>query len=257
MCLIFFSVRQHPKYNLIVAANRDEFYHRPTAPLHFWPDNTEILAGRDTQAEGTWLGLAKSGRFAFVTNYRDPANINPNAPSRGKLVSDFLLSNASPLDYVRQLEAVASQYNGFNLVVGHGQSLVYYSNYGNGLQALGPGYYGLSNALLETPWPKLVNGKRKLEPLLQAETIEPETIFQALYDEQRAPDELLPDTGIGLERERALSSLFIKTPVYGTRCSTVLLIDHQNIATVTERTYNLQRFQFSDQSFALPLPVQP
>lgn len=253
MCLIFFAVNQHPQYRLIVAANRDEFYLRPTEPMHFWRDEPTVLAGRDLQAEGTWLGLSKSGRFAFVTNYRDPANIRAEAPSRGRLVSDFLVSSGKPTEYLDALQQGGKQYNGFNLVVGDLTEVAYYSNYAEGPRVLAPGFYGLSNALLETPWPKLVNGKKKLLPLLHAGTLDPKSIFQALYDEQRAPDEQLPDTGIGLERERALSSMFIKTPVYGTRCSTLLLIDYKNIATIVERTYNLQTFSFTDRSFELHL----
>jgi uncharacterized protein with NRDE domain len=237
----------------MLAANRDEFYNRPAAPMHFWPDHSRILAGRDLQAEGTWLGLTKNGRFAFVTNYRDPAAIRPDAPSRGQLVTRFLLSESSPGDYLRTLEPLAPQYNGFNLVVGNLHEAAYLSNYAEGMVALGPGFYGLSNALLDTPWPKLVKGKKKLMPLLLTGSMETEKIFMALRDEERAPDERLPQTGIGLERERALSSIFIKTPVYGTRCSTLLLIDKQNCATVIERTYNLQTFAHEDRTFELLL----
>jgi uncharacterized protein with NRDE domain len=252
MCLIFFSLHTHPRYRVAVAANRDEFYQRPTEPMHFWADN-QILAGRDVQAEGTWLGLSRHGQWAFVTNYRDPANIRPDAPSRGKLVSDFLQSNATPAAFFQSLAPQANAYNGFNLVAGTPNEAWYFSNYGPAPGPVGPGYYGLSNALLETPWPKLVNGKKKLAHVLTANPIEPAAVFQALYDEERAKDGDLPDTGIGLERERALSSMFIKTPVYGTRCSTVLLIDYKNRATVVERTYDLQTFSFIDRSFELQL----
>ena len=253
MCLIFFAVNQHPRYRLLVAANRDEFFQRPTLPMDFWAEDANILAGRDLQAEGTWLGVSRHGRFAFITNYRDPANSRADAPSRGKLVVDFLASRTAPSSYAQHLEKTGSAFNGFNLVVGNADECWYYSNYDSGARALAPGFYGLSNALLETPWPKVVNGKRKLFPPLHANPVKPDEVLQALLDEERAPDRELPDTGIGLERERALSSMFIKTPGYGTRCSTVLLIDRRHSAFVVERTYDVQTFSYTDRSFNVQL----
>jgi len=242
MCLIFFALNQHPEYKLIVAANRDEFYARKTSPAHFWEDHPQILGGRDLEASGTWMALNKNGKISLVTNYRDPANINPKAPSRGQLVSDFLLNVVSPEEYLSDVSKRASQYNGFNLLTGYTDELWYLSNYGNGIKKLESGVYGLSNHLLDTPWPKVHRGKEKFTRVISEVVIEPDTLFELLYDEQRAEDQLLPDTGIGLERERALSSMFIKTNGYGTRCSTVILVSRDNQILFSERVYDLDTF---------------
>lgn len=249
MCLIFLALNQHPSYKLIVAANRDEFYERKTTPAHFWEDYPNILGGRDLQASGTWMAMNKNGKISLVTNYRDPAHINPSAPSRGKLVSDFLINKDSPEEYLQKVRAHASEYNGFNLLTGNQDELFYLSNYKHGIQKLKSGIYGLSNHLLDTPWPKVERGKDKFSTAISKSVIEPDVLFELLYDEQRAIDQLLPDTGIGLERERALSSMFIKTDGYGTRCSTVVLIDRKNNVLYSERTYNLVSFEYNTQSF--------
>jgi len=249
MCLIFLSLNNHPNYKLIVAANRDEFYVRKTAPAHFWEDNPNILGGRDLQASGTWMAMNKNGKISLVTNYRDPAHINPIAPSRGQLVTDFLFNNDSPEEYLKKVHAHASEYNGFNLLAGNPDELFYLSNYKSGIQKLESGIYGLSNHLLDTPWPKVELGKDKFSSAISTPVVEPDVLFEMLYDEQRAEDSLLPDTGIGLERERALSSMFIKTNGYGTRCSTVVLIDRQNNVLYSERTYNVATFEHNTLSF--------
>jgi uncharacterized protein with NRDE domain len=238
MCLIFFSLNNHPKYKLIVAANRDEFYNRRTTPMDFWSDAPQIVGGRDLEASGTWMAMNRNGKISLVTNYRDPAHINPKAPSRGQLVSDYLLNGDSPDQYLSKILPHVKQYNGFNLLVGNTDKLWYLSNYGNGIQALKPGLYGLSNHLLDTPWPKVERGKEKFKSILDSQILTPEILFELLHDESRAEDQNLPDTGIGLERERALSSMFIRTNGYGTRCSTVVLIDYQNKVHYSERTYN-------------------
>jgi len=249
MCLIFFSINQHPTYKLILAANRDEFYNRKTEAAHYWNDYPDILGGRDLEANGTWMGITKKGRISFVTNYRDPANINPNAPSRGQLVSDYLENSVDPEIYMQGIEKRAAAYNGFNLVVGNADSLWYLSNYKEGIQKITSGFFGLSNHLLETPWPKVKLGKQLLEPVLDQSHINPNDLLDILQDSTRAVDDKLPSTGIGLDRERALSSMFIKTEGYGTRCSTVVLIDHHNQVTFSERVYDLTTFQFTTQKF--------
>jgi uncharacterized protein with NRDE domain len=249
MCLIFLSLNNHPNYKLIVAANRDEFYARKTAPTHFWEDNPNILGGRDLEASGTWMAMNKIGKISLVTNYRDPAHINPTAPSRGQLVTDFLINKDSPEAYLQKVRTHASEYNGFNLLTGNPGELFYLSNYKSGIQKLESGIYGLSNHLLDTPWPKVEQGKDKFSRAISKSVIEPEVLFEMLYDEKRAEDQLLPDTGIGLERERALSSMFIKTNGYGTRCSTVVLIDRQNNVLYSERTYNVATFEHNTLSF--------
>ena len=249
MCLIFIALNYHPRYKLIVAANRDEFYQRKTQPANFWEESPDVLAGRDLEAHGTWMGVTRTGRISFLTNYRDPANINPNAPSRGKLVSDYLMSSISAYNYLKEQEPHAKEYNGFNLITGTSNELFYLSNYKSGIDHLTKGFFGLSNHLLDTPWPKVIRGKKLLEPELQSTQVSSERLLNLLQDENRAQDHLLPDTGIGMERERALSSMFIKTNNYGSRCSTVVLIDHQNHLEFTERVYDLKTFDYSTNRF--------
>ncbi len=256
MCLIFLSLHQHPNYKLIVAANRDEFYARKTEAAEFWNDYPQIVGGRDLEAKkpdgtcGTWMAMNKNGRIAMVTNYRDLKNLKSQAPSRGHLVTDFLLSDELPEKYLRSIEPRASLYNGFNLIVGSAEELFYLSNYKKGIVNIENGFHGLSNHLLDTPWPKVRRGKEKMKLLFEGKKIKPEEILNALYDEQQAPDEQLPDTGVGLERERMLSSMFIKSPNYGSRCSTVVTIDRNNKVEFTERVYDLVTFAFTEKRFA-------
>jgi uncharacterized protein with NRDE domain len=249
MCLIFVALKKHRDYKLIVAANRDEFYNRKTAPADHWSDHPQIIGGRDLQAGGTWLGMNTNGKISMITNFRDPKNINAQAPSRGQLVSDYLLEPVSPKNYLTQIIPNAKNYNGFNLIVGTPDELLYFSNYSEGIIQMKEGLFGLSNHLLETPWPKIKRGKEKLERLIQSPTLNADQLFDVLYDDKVADDPSLPDTGIGLERERALSSMFIKTAGYGTRCSTVILVDHLNNVSFTERVYDLSTFKYSIQNF--------
>ncbi len=259
MCLIFFSLNQHPTYKLILAGNRDEFYGRKTAVANFWDRHPEIVGGCDLEAIqpdgtcGTWMGLSKTGKLAFITNFRDPKNINPQAPSRGQLVSDFLIGNQGAEPYMRDIQTRASQYNGFNLVVGDTNQLYYLSNYQNEIKKLTSGFYGLSNHLLDTPWPKVAKGKAAIERELTQSKLSTENLFAILQDEGRATDDLLPDTGIGLDRERALSSMFIKTNGYGTRCSTVILVTKQGAITFEERTFDLPAFSYTTSQFKFDL----
>src|SRR5687768_2185067 len=183
MCLIFISLKNHANYKLIVAANRDEFYNRKTAPAEYWKDNPEILGGRDLEAGGTWLGMTKTGRLSMITNYRDPKNINPKAPSRGQLVSDYLASRLSPELYLKSLEPKDKVYNGYNLIVGTPDEMWYHSNYQEGIQELKNGLYGLSNHFLETPWPKVEAGKKRMKEILR-KPFKPEDFFQMLFDDQ-------------------------------------------------------------------------
>jgi uncharacterized protein with NRDE domain len=254
MCLIFIALKNHSEYKLVVAANRDEFYHRKTAAADWWTDHPNILGGRDLEAGGTWLGISRSGRISMVTNFRDLKNIKAKAPSRGQLVTDYLLTESTPGNYLHQLEPHAKDYNGFNLLVGSAEAMGYLSNYKTGVDLLTPGIYGLSNHLLDTPWPKVVNGKKKFTNILSGK-FTPAHLFEMLLDEHVAADDLLPDTGVGLERERALSSMFIKSPGYGTRCSTVVLIDHHNNVSFTERVYDLTTFAFSEKQFTFTIPA--
>lgn len=238
MCLILFAYEVHPSYRLVVAANRDEFYDRPTAAAGFWRDAPEVLAGRDLTHGGTWLGVTRDSRFAAVTNYRDPRAVRPDAPSRGHLVGDFLKGSDSPAEYLARVAGGGPRFNGFNLLAGDAGSLHYYSNRGGAPRRLAPGVYGLSNHLLDTSWPKVEAGKRALAALVSAGgELEVESIFRVLSDREPADDSRLPDTGVGLEAERTLSPLFITGPRYGTRCSTVLLAGRDRRVVFVERAF--------------------
>jgi uncharacterized protein with NRDE domain len=238
MCLILFAYQIHPHYRLVLGANRDEFYARPTAPLDFWPDHPEVLAGRDLEQNGTWMGITRSGRLAAVTNYREPRIMKTGAPSRGHLVADFLLGRMPPDAYMRHIAARADQYNGFNLIVGDSVNLVYFSNRGKEVHALGPGIYGLSNHLLDTAWPKVALGKQRLGMHVnRAPEISPDSILTLLQDQTPGAEEDLPSTGVNLAWEKALSPIFIASPDYGTRSSSVLMIDAEGRIRFTERTW--------------------
>lgn len=238
MCLILFAYELHPRYRLILAANRDEFYARPSSAAAFWDDAPNILAGRDLQEGGTWLGITRQGRFAALTNYRDPATLRAEAPSRGRLVCDFLRGRDVPPDYLTSIRSGASAYNGFNLLVGDRHDLFCFSNQGTSARLI-PGLYGLSNHLLNSPWPKVERGKAALQDLLK-DGREPgaEEIFALLADRSRPADADLPDTGIGPEWERILASIFITSPVYGTRSSTVLKIGYNGHIDFLERVFD-------------------
>jgi uncharacterized protein with NRDE domain len=238
MCLILIAYRVHPRYPLVLAANRDEFYQRPTAGAAFWPDAPYLLAGRDLVHDGTWLGITRSGRLAALTNYRDPHAVIRNAPSRGGLVSGFLQSGISSEGYLERLRADAPAYNGYNLLFGDQDALYCYSNKNGEAVKLAPGISGLSNHLLDTPWPKVVRGKESLAEVLRNDEFSREELFTILADRSQAVDEALPDTGVGLARERMLSSVFVTSERYGTRSSTVLLVDANGKVSFTERSFN-------------------
>lgn len=246
MCLILFSYKNHPRYKLILAANRDEFYERPTLSADYWEDHPEVLAGRDLKAKGTWMGInKKTGNIAMLTNYRDLANLKNDAPSRGHLVSDFLIKNQSPEEYYLDIASDLPDYNGFNLLIGNANELYYTSNeFRGGLKKLPEGFYGLSNHLLNTDWPKVKKGKLKLAAITEEKHFDVARLFEAMYDDELAPDHKLPDTGVGLEKERMLSSVFIKSPSYGSRCTTVVLIDNNDKVLFAERSYNTSTFEY-------------
>jgi uncharacterized protein with NRDE domain len=238
MCLIIFLYEKHPDYRLILAANRDEFYDRPTSPLAFWDDSPAVLAGRDLKGKGTWLGITKNGRIAAITNFREPALVKSNAPSRGLLVSDYLTGTKTPKTYLKHIKTIGYRYNGFNLLLGDSEGLYYYSNKADKIKELKPGLYGLSNHLLDTPWPKVEKGKAFFKNILSKEKrINTEDIFSLLADRTFAPDDRLPDTGIGLKWEQILSSLFITSDTYGTRSSSIVLIDQSHKAVFAERSF--------------------
>lgn len=234
MCLILLAWRNHPRFPLVVAANRDEYYRRRSASADFWADAPQVLAGRDLEAGGTWLGVTRTGRFAALTNFRDPARHQPAAPSRGHLVADFLTTTVGIDAYLDALSAQA--YNGFNLLLGDRQRLVAYSNVTGERHELQPGIHGLSNAVLDTPWPKVGAGKTALEQALTSQPDET-ALWRLLCDDTIHPDASLPATGVSLEWERLLSAAFIRSPDYGTRCSTLIRIENGGILSFDERTW--------------------
>lgn len=249
MCLIVFANNFHPNYKLIFAANRDEFYDRPTSQAEFWKDSTELLAGKDLQAGGTWMGITKQGKFAAITNFRDLKNFNAAAPSRGKITLDFLLNNIQPEEYYNSLKPELNSFNGFNLIFGKIEELFYFSNKSGGLQKIERGIQGISNALLNTPWPKVEKSKNHLEILLKQNEIHPYEVMSILYDPTKANDKNLPDTGVGIELERILSPVFISSEKYGTRCSTVVIADKDNNVHFVEKTYHSGIGTFSTKEF--------
>jgi len=240
MCLILLAWNHHPAYRLILAANRDEVHARPSAPAAWWEQPPGILAGRDLAGGGTWCGIDRRGRWAAVTNFRDfrdPATRRENAPSRGLLVSDFLASGTRPESGLTALTTQAGDYRPFNLLAGDRQEIAYFGSREGRVRRLPPGLYGLSNALLDTPWPKVTSAKAALACLLRQEQVASEELFALLADRTPAPDVDLPDTGLGLPRERLLSSRFICSEAYGTRCSTLLLIRKDGRVEFRERRF--------------------
>ena len=242
MCLIVFAYNIHPAYPLVIGANRDEFFDRPTAPLAWWEDHPQVLAGRDLQACGTWMGITDTGRFAAITNFRDPSRTKQKAPSRGALVGDFLCADTSAQTYLEKVRQSADAYNGFNLIVKDGSGLYYYANYQDRIQRLCAGVYGLSNHLLDTDWPKVEKTKKGLTSLMNQDLVDEEAIFTLLADQQPAPEALLPDTGIGPAWERLLSSVFIRSKTYGTRSSSVILMEKNKQIRFSERTFDVSGY---------------
>ena len=242
MCLVLIAWRADPDYPCVVAANRDEFHARPTARAEWWPDRPRILAGRDLEAGGTWLGLTRTGRFAALTNYRDPELRRAAAPglavpSRGQLVTSLLESGGSVADGLTYLREVGANYNAFNVIFSDGRRLgIYESVLGMGRE-LGPGIYGLSNHLLDTPWPKVQSAKSRLEAALLGLT-DTAPLLALLRDDNPASDEQLPQTGVGLQWERLLSSAFVRAPDYGTRSSTIIRIDARGRAYFEEWSWD-------------------
>lgn len=239
MCLILFSWRRHPDYPLVVAANRDEFHDRPTAAAGYWQEAPQILAGRDRQEGGTWLGVDRRGRIAAVTNYRNPSAERKNAHSRGELVINFLLQSQAANEYLHKLQPDCHQYNGFNLFLCDQSGIHYLASQTGEIHALAAGLYGCSNGLPDAPWPKVEQGKHGLGRLMKAGiAIDIEDIFALLSNRSPFPDESLPDTGVGLDRERMLAPVFVRSRDYGTRSSTVVIIDRDARLSFAERSFD-------------------
>lgn len=239
MCLIIFAYDVHPSYKLVLAANRDEFYDRPSASADFWKDYPDLLAGRDLKEKGTWLGVTRQGKFAAITNYRDPASFMFDAKSRGKLVKDFLGGKNNAEEFIKKISRQDAKYNGYNLILQDSGGFYYYSNRGGEKQKITAGIHGLSNHLLNTPWPKVVRGKKLMKEALKNKgaALE-EALFALLSDRRFPPPEKLPSTGVDKEWEKVLSPIFIKSPHYGTRSSTVLLIGKNRRVTFIEKNYD-------------------
>jgi uncharacterized protein with NRDE domain len=237
MCLIVFAWHTHPDYPLVVAANRDEYLERPAAPAHWWPEAPELLAGRDLEAGGSWMGLTRGGRFAAITNYRDPSQRLAGAPSRGRLVRAALDSGDDTLATLRAIAADSPHYAGFNLLVSDGDSLGLHESTTGAVRLLEAGIYGLSNHLLDTPWPKLARAREALTAALPAMPDE-SRVLRLLRDTTPAADLHLPETGLSLEWERWLSPAFIRAPGYGTRCSSLVLIGRDGRTRLHEWTWN-------------------
>lgn len=238
MCLIVFSYKNYPDYPFILATNRDEFYGRPTQPAHVWNTSPKILAGKDEKAGGTWLGISENGRFAALTNYRQMDDIEEDTTSRGIIVKDFLLSDDNPRKYLAELQKKGEQFNGFNLVAGFVDELYYISNKKEGVYKIKPGIHAISNAFLNTPWPKTEQASKSFKRILADEGPDEEKLFNMLKNDQRYPLDELPDTGLPKETEKAVSSIFIETDNYGTRSSTVVIVDKKKNVHFAERSYN-------------------
>lgn len=243
MCLILFAYRAHKKYPLIIAANRDEFFSRPTIEAKFWEQSPKLLAGRDELAGGTWLGVNKNGRFSAITNFRQAQDLQPlnsKLRSRGEIAVEFLQQQGTPLEFAQSLHQKSDSYNGFNVLLGDTNHLVCYSNKSKQITELTPGIYGLSNHLLNSPWQKVEEGKRNLKTLISSKNsteIETEDLLSILTNSSTAPDNMLPDTGFPAEKEKMLSAAFISSGQYGTCCSTAITFGQQGRVRFHERNY--------------------
>jgi uncharacterized protein with NRDE domain len=255
MCLLFFSYKTTPGYKLVLAANRDEFLVRPTEPLAFLDSRKTILAGRDVQGGGTWLGITSGLKLGALTNYRAVADNRLGAPSRGEILMDYFNGKNRAQDCIQSLAVKGARYNGFNVIMGDDEGLYYYSNRGPEPRALEPGFYGLCNHLLDTPWPKVRRGKELLRSAMVASgRIDHHQIFSLLEDSWCPPQEQLPDTGVGQEWEQLLSSMFIDGETYGTRSSAVITIDAEDRVEFTEKSY--YRSPSKDRPYAFVVTFQ-
>lgn len=247
MCLIIFAHQADPRYSLVVAANRDEFFSRSTKDADFWPEDSSdkrILAGKDLVAGGTWLGLTTSGRFAAVTNIRDPSQQEQKPKSRGELTLRFLGGSETPAEYCQSLSSQFNQYAGYNLLLGDQHEMFYLNNQEAEMHRLEPGVYGLSNGVLDSTWPKVERGRQQLKQLMSSNAdLATDQLISMMANRTKAEDADLPNTGIPIELERRLSSAFIQNPErqYGTRCSTAIIVTGKNQAQINCR--------FSEQNY--------
>ncbi|MGM0946394.1 MAG: NRDE family protein [Bacteroidota bacterium] len=244
MCLVAFSWKEQSQYPLIISANRDEFFERPTAKLHQW--DTGFFGGKDLKSGGTWMGFHPNGRWSLLTNYRDFRKMGYGEISRGKLVQDFLQDSISPEDYLKEIEKEKDRYEGFNLLVSDGDQLCYFSNFGEGIQEIKPGIYGLSNGLLNDPWPKTSLAKKQLEETVD-QKISRQRLLEILKSKKTYPLEKLPDTGAPKELEIALSAQLIRANGnYGTRSASAILWNKSGDISITERSFDWNEQDFKD-----------
>lgn len=236
MCVLFIAWKSHPRYRLVLAGNRDEFRARPTAALDHWKNHSGVIGGRDLKSGGSWLAARHDGRFAAVTNFREVPLV-PGPRSRGELVQQFVSGELSPSAFTQQLEPVAREFGGTNLFAGDADSLWHWSNRGLPARLMAPGLYGLSNGMLADDWPKMRRGREALAKLIAADALDEPALFDLLTDQTPGADHELPDTGVGRELERTLSSIFIAGDQYGTRASTVLLIGHDGSVRMQEKRW--------------------
>lgn len=254
MCLILFGKNAHPEYRLIVAANRDEFYERPTQKAHYWEMKNEMLAGKDLEAGGTWMGITKNGRFSALTNVRDFTKLNNQPKSRGEIPVNYLSENKTPFDFAHDLDSRYDDYNGFNVLLYDvkSENLVHYNNHERIVNRITDGIYGLSNASLDTPWPKVRRGKMMFDQLIEENADETaklhEELLKMLRHSETAPDDELPDTGVPPDKEKQLSAMCIRMEGYGTRSSAVVTIDHQGRVMFTEHRFGLGKEEEEGQS---------
>ncbi|MBF0257672.1 MAG: NRDE family protein [Desulfamplus sp.] len=244
MCLIVFAYQTHKRYRLILSANRDEFFDRPTEPLDWWKDQPEIIGGRDLQQGGTWMAFSKKGRFAALTNVRNPASNKPNARSRGDLIPSFLLSDCDPFHYLEMVKNKMEEYNGFNLLTGDLKQMFFISSTDQNIIKVQPGIHAISNHTMDTPWVKVEFVKQELRRHLETKSDDPDLsdiepgFYRMMQNKVIAPDEKLPDTGVGIELERGLSPVFVSMQGYGTRSTSVALWDFEGNLTFSETTWS-------------------
>jgi uncharacterized protein with NRDE domain len=264
MCLALIALHAHPRYPLVIAANRDEFHARAADPAHWWTD--DMLAGRDRVAGGTWFGVTRKGRWALITNFREGTRRDPDAPSRGALVTQALSTADGAAAFAARVSVDGQRFHGFNLLMGDGATGAYASNRASGAEVLAAGIFGLSNHLLDTPWPKVVRSKAALATVLARNDEPIVAAFELLADRQQATVGALPTTGVSPQWERLLSPIFIVSPEYGTRCSTVLTVDMSGMARFAERTFDssgrptgevMHEFACRRDFIRAPTPQQP
>lgn len=251
MCLVVISWQNHPEFPLLISANRDEFFERPTAGMHQWESG--FYGGKDLRSGGTWLGFHPNGRWSLITNYRDFTQMRKAEISRGKLVQDFVEGQSDPEEYLREIRSEMNRYDGFNLLVSDGNKLCYLSNFGEKIEEIAPGIHGLSNGLINDPWPKIKLAKTQLEEILQADISEGK-LLEILKSTEKHPIESLPKTGVPSEMEIVLSAQLIRLDDnYGTVSSTAVLQHKSGLTRLKERTFQWDYTQFEDLDFTFQL----